>query len=371
MRALATALVLAASLSGCGAKTGLLVPDASLPDDAPDVSDALDVIDVSDAPDVSDVSDACAARTLPLERFSAEVIFVIDRSGSMGERTPSGITRWSAVTMALASALPAVERELWMGLIQFPGAISTENQCGDNTRLELTPRLTNAANMLTALRSTTPTGGTPTFEALQAAANYYRTAPAAGRVRGRYLVLATDGGPNCNADPAIAGSACVCTSPRGCGGPRGNLSCLDAERTIALLARLASDGVPTFVIGTPGNDVASLPRTLERMAVAGGRPRATPGEAPFYRAEDVGEFTEAFRSITTALVRCRYVTNPVADPGQVSVRVGGREVPRDATRADGWDWTNPATGEVVLYGAACEAAQRPDGVVSLRYGCVE
>ncbi len=361
MRALAGNLLLTALLAGCGAKTGLLVPDVELPEDHVDVMDVADATDATDAPDV------CAARPLPAERFAAEVIFVIDRSGSMGERTPSGVTRWGAVTSALASVLPAVDRELWVGLIQFPGAITSDNQCGDNGRVELTPRLTNGGNVLAALRRTNPTGGTPTYEALQTAANYYRTTPAVGRVRGRYLVLATDGGPNCN--PLLRGSSCVCTSPRGCGGPSGNLSCLDDGRTIDLLSRLARDGVPTFVIGTPGDDIASLPRTLDRMAVAGGRPRTTPGEPAYYRAEDVDQFTTAFRTITTALVRCRYVTNPVADPSRVSVRVGATALARDPSHADGWDWNNPQTGEVVLYGSACEAAQRPDGNVSLRYEC--
>ena len=269
--------------------------------------------------------------------------------------------------MALASVLPAVDRELWVGLIQFPGAITAENQCGDNSRVELTPRLMNAANVLATLRATTPLGGTPTFDALQTAANYYRAVPPAARVRARYLVLATDGGPNCN--PALGGSSCVCTSSRGCLGPRGNLSCLDADRTVSLLERLARDGVPTFVIGTPGQDVAALAPTLERMAVAGGRPRAVAGEPAYYRAEDVGEFTAAFRSITTALVRCRYVINPVADPSRVQVRVGGRDVAQDATGINGWSWVSPATGEIVLRGDACEAAQQPGGAVTFWYLC--
>ncbi len=368
MRSLVQASLLATLCLGCGAKTGLLVPDVELRD-TPDATDAMDAPDVTDALDATDLPDVCVPRSLPYERFVAEVIFAIDRSGSMGERTPSGITRWNAVTQALASVLPAVDRELWVGVIQFPGAITAENQCGDNSRLELAPRSLNGASVLAALRSTTPNGGTPTYDALQTAANYYRTSMPVARVRGRYLVLATDGGPNCN--PALGGPSCVCTSARGCNGPRGNLSCLDDERALSLLTRLASDGVPTFVIGTPGQDVAALTPTLQRMAIAGGRPRRVPGEPAFYLAEDVGEFTTAFREITTELVRCRYVTNPVADPAQMTVRVGGRAVPRDPTRAEGWDWSNAQSGEVVLYGSACEASQRPEGVVSLRYGCVE
>mgnify|MGYP001018561955 CR=1 FL=1 len=356
-----TILLLSMLAAGCGAKTGLLVPDAALPDDRPDVA--------SDAPDVFDVPDTCVGRPLPLERFAAEVVFVIDRSGSMNDPAPSGVTRWRALTTALEAVLPAVDRELLVGLIQYPGPITATNACGDNSRLEFTPRLLNARPVLGALARTTPIGGTPTYEALGAVEAYYGAVPPVGRVRGRYVVLATDGGPNCNG--ALSASACVCTNTRGCGGFRGNLSCLDDARTIERLAAMARAGHATFVIGIPGEDLRALPQTLERMAVAGGRPRLSPGVSAYYRAEDVGEFTAAFRTITTELVRCRYVTNPVADPMQVSVHVGARVVRQDRTHTDGWDWTSPATGEIVLYGAACEASQRADGVVSVRYGCVE
>jgi len=360
MRAAIPALFLAAAAAlGCGAKTGLLVPDVLSPPDAADVPDAFD------APEAEDV---CRPQPLPVERFAAEVILVIDRSGSMSERTPSGVTRWQAVTTALSRVLPAVERELLVGLTQFPGPARGDTQCGDNSRIELAPRLLNANNVLATLGRTAPTGGTPTFDALRAAQAWYRANPPSGRVRGRYLLLATDGGPNCNA--SLVGATCTCTNPRtGCNLPRGELACLDDDRTVNLLRELSGAGVATFVIGTPGDDPGSLPQTLDRMAIAGGRPRPGAGASRFYRAEDVDEFATAFRSITTELVRCRYVTNPVDDPAQVSVTVGGREVPRDPRRADGWDWTSVSSGEVVLFGAACEASQRAGGAVSIRYGC--
>jgi len=356
---LAALLSMALLASGCGAKTGLLVPDAYTPPDA---------VDVLDVPDVPDGADACLSQPLPIERFAAEVILVIDRSGSMGERTRSGVTRWQAITTALSRVLPAVDRELHLGLIQFPGPIRGNNQCGDNGTIELAPRLLNARNVLTVLSRTMPAGGTPTFEALRAAQRWYRDNLPSGRVRGRYLLLATDGGPNCN--PALNGSTCVCTNPRsGCSLPRGELACLDDDRTVALLRELSASGIATFVIGTPGDENASLTQTLDRMAIAGGRPRHGAGASRFYRAEDVDEFVTAFRAITTELVRCRYVTNPVDDPSRVRVFVGGREVPRDVLRKDGWDWVSTVSGEVVLFGAACEASQQAGGAVSFAYAC--
>jgi hypothetical protein len=337
----------------CGAKTGLLLPD---------VASAPDATDVVTLPDV------CVERRLPIERFSAEVILVIDRSGSMIERTPSGMTRWRALVTALERALPVVDRELWLGLVQFPGMLTTENQCGAVPGVELSPRVGNTANVLAALGRTMPVGGTPTFDALRGAATYYRNTPPLGRLRGRYLVLATDGGPNCN--PALSPMTCACTSPRGCAGMRGNLACLDDDRTVEQLERLARDGVRTFVIGVPGAE-AQLPRTLQRMAIAGGAARTVPGEASYYRAEDVREFTTAFRTITTTLARCRYVTNPVSDASRLRVRVGATDVPHDTTRTNGWAWSSEPAGELALHGAACEAAQQAGVTVSLYEACLE
>jgi hypothetical protein len=338
---------------GCGAKTGLLVPDAAAPDDLPDARDVVDAADV------------CVGRSLPVERFVAEVIFVIDRSGSMAEVTPSGATRWQAITGALGRVLPAFDRDLWMGLIQFPRAVTEADQCGDNSGLDVLPRLGNSGNILASLGFARPFGGTPTFAALQSAAQHFRTTPPVGRVRGRYLILATDGGPNCNG--SLPAATCTCTGALRCQGLGGALSCLDDVRTIELVRSIAREGVGTFVIGVPGAELG-LPETLNALATAGGRPR--PNATAYFPAQDSDEWATAFREISTALVRCRYVTNPVADPSQVSVSVGGRAIARDPSHTDGWDWVSAGTGELVVYGPACDAAQRA-GNVTLRYGCVE
>lgn len=358
------AVVCAALLAACGAKTGLRVPDVPAVDDRPDVAD----FDAPDAADAPDVGDACRPTVLPVERFAAEVIFVIDRSGSMNDRVTPERTRWQELTAALADVLPAVDRELWTGLVQYPTTrAGTANACGLSPDVEIAPRPGNAANILAALRRSNPVGGTPTHDALNVAAGYYDRTPMFGRIRGRFFVLATDGGPNCNG--AIPRSECVCTNRVGCVGPQGALSCLDDARTTSLLRSLNARGLATFVIGVPGAE-SNLEATLDAMALAGGRARsASLGGERYYRAGDAASFTRAFREITTALSRCRFVTNPLRDPSEARVVVDGRAVPFDPSREDGWDWERVETGEFALFGPTCAALQGAPGVVRVETGC--
>ncbi|MBI5513747.1 MAG: VWA domain-containing protein [Deltaproteobacteria bacterium] len=356
------AVGLALFTTACGAKTGLRVPDV-LDERAPDVPEASDAPDV---PDLPDLPDTCRAVPQPVDRLTSEVLFVIDRSASMSDRTESGATRWGALTAALGQVLPAVDRELWTGLVVFPAVPrGGTTACGVGREVDLPPRPQQASALLATLRAAATGGGTPTFDALQVAARHYQNTPPTGRVRGRFLVLATDGGPNCNAGLSI--NTCTCTNPRGCSGLSANTSCLDDVRTLGALRTLVSQGVQTFVIGIPSGDLAFLDNTLNAMAIAGGRPRE--GTPRYYRAEDSDAFTRVFREITGSLVRCRYVTNPVPDPGRVSVWIGGQRVPRDPTRLTGWDWHRVEAGEFVLYGDACQAAQRDGARVTTRYDC--
>jgi Mg-chelatase subunit ChlD len=352
--------------AACGARTGLLLPtpDAAGLSDASDAGDVIDVVDAGDVVDARDAADVCTPRTQPVVRFSAEVLFVIDRSGSMADRTPSGITRWEAMTSALAQVLPSVDRELWTGLVLYPNAGSlSATACAAPTQSSLSPRALNATNIMSTLRGASLGGGTPTWDALRVASNYYSANPPLGSLRGRYVVLTTDGGPNCN--PTLDARTCVCTNGRGCLGSRGNLSCLDEARTVSLLGELAARDVPTFVIGT-GSDVA----VMNNLAVAGGRarPLALRGTR-YYRAEDASDFITNFRAITTSLVRCRFVTNPVPEGARVTVRVGARGWEEDPTRVDGFAWERRESGEFTLNGPACEEAARGGGAVRLEFPC--
>src|SRR6185437_11805536 len=105
--------------------------------------------------------------------------------------------------------------------------------------------------------------------------------------RENYVVLITDGAPNCDASFAATTSNCedgtgYCTSPGACVSSAGTnetaapLGCLDENATVAMVQSLAQSDIRTFVIGI-GADFANASSptvdTLNQCALAGGVPR--------------------------------------------------------------------------------------------------
>ena len=390
-----------AAFAACGAKTGLREPDASAaPDvadvadvadvmDTPDVMDAPDVADVPDVVDVADVPPACVPGRFELERRSAEVMFVIDRSGSMsyainGRRafgdTP---TRWRVLRDAFASALPAFDATLSFGAKFYPRVIDasqpppTAFSCTTEPGVDLAPAAANTAALLGIFDDTDPLGPTPTWEALDKTVRFLRARP--GRGVARAILLATDGGPNCaTTRPAV----CRCTSagPRACAptNPDPAASCLDDARTLALIRDAAQpvardvQPVPVFVVGIddPVEEGPDFRDVLEAMAQAGGRPRREAGRSGYYSIRRAEDLAVAFDAVLRSVQRCTFVTPSRPDDADaIDVELQGVLSPRDAARVDGWDWTDRDFGELTFFGAACERAAREGAVVRARVGC--
>jgi hypothetical protein len=181
-----------------------------------------------------------------------------------------------------------------------------------------------AARMTAALAAGGPSGMTPTTEALRNAENYLRTNPSPRR---RFLLLATDGAPNC--------SGSVSTTVAQISGIRSRLN------------------IDTFVLGIPGSD-GSLRTALNQMAVAGGRPR--PGATQFYEASSAADLETALRAITASTVSCTYrLSMRPMDPNRVTVTFDGRTIARDP--ANGWDYTDGTSMSIRFNGAACMQLQ--------------
>lgn len=253
----------------------------------------------------------CTAGEFSLEPVVPDVMLVLDRSKSMTTSFGAS-TRWQTLVSALSVVLPPVDGEMALGLYLFPSA--SGEQCAVSSTPELYPQVNQVPALLTRLRTSAMSGGTPTAEALAAAASHLSSE------RPRAMVLATDGLPNCAGD----------------------------EATLDTLAALSNEGIPTWVVGI-GDDVNGE-ALLDAMAVAGGRP-------PRSSASSASGLEAAFTSIRTELSRCSFTTPSVPDDGGgIVVTLDGAVVPEDASGVSGWTWTSLERGELALRGEWCERA---------------
>jgi len=343
------AALLAAALGlACGAKTGLRVPDAS-DDVTADVDDAFVRFD------------ACVAGRFALARREAQIVFVVDRSGSMSQPiNGGGPSRWDAMRAVFGETLRPFEGAIRMGALLYPrrpdsAALASAQACDQlpGAGVDVAPRQRNADAVLAAINAVGPSGATPTAAAIGRATRY--TLASGSRELARYLVVATDGAPNCN--PTLDPATCVCSyGTVSCASAGvGARYCLDDDGAVAAISSARAQGVTTYVVGIDGDLAPEYVAVLDRMAVAGGRP--LDGARRYYSIQNAAALTAAFEGIQRTIVRCAYVTpSRPDDPGRITVRAGGAEVPRDPARRDGWDWTDPGYGELTLFGPACERA---------------
>ena len=273
--------------------------------------------------------------------------------------TPIGNRRWDLLREALATVLPDAENLLEMGAKFYP--YDDMMSCEAPPGVELPPAPFNTSELLDIIDRSTPGGGTPTAWALEYARDYFVEHPRPGVAR--FIVLTTDGGPNCNPYAYTPGEVCICTGvPEDCATPElSEFNCLDAEHTLDVIENTyAAHDIPVYVIGIDDPFRAELADFLDEMAVAGGRPRSEPGGRQFYSIRREDDLTDAFDTITSTIARCVFTVSPVPPMDRfMDVVVDGRSVSRDPSQADGWDWTSVDEGEVTFFGSACDLVSAP------------
>jgi hypothetical protein len=208
-------------------------------------------------------------------------------------------TRWSTLSSTVGTFLQQNNQSARYGLTFFPEPPSDDvnQQCTPTTSVQapIPPgtqdsdaaalqALADAARAaLASVQSANPMGptgtggGTPTGASL----GYFVSHPEAvvDRARDAYVLLLTDGLPNCNANlgPTVGTSSCVCTleSDQDCLDARPlGIGCLDDTATVSVISYLQSHlQIATIVLGF-GAETAlpSAASTLQAMAVAGGFP---------------------------------------------------------------------------------------------------
>lgn len=245
-----------------------------------------------------DASTSLACRT--------SAILVVDRSGSMRENTLDGAQKWAALLAALEAVLPRIEHNVALGLVMFPQAVegggprTSDSACALRTTLDLEPQFNAASAIMARLRASPPDGPTPTAGAVEVAGRWFVDHP--GSDGDRYLILATDGAPNCN--PSLSPSTCTCTgAASSCssgGGASASINCLDDARTLESIDLFRRREVFTYVVGLNGAEAFSS--VLDAMADAGGRAR---GVTPrFYPANTADDLARELSTITSGIANC-------------------------------------------------------------------
>jgi hypothetical protein len=375
MSSLRRVVTLLAALVACGGpfRPGALDPLTF------DAGGPADTFSRPEAIPVPDRMPSCGGTAVSLTRREAEVLFVVDRSGSMVEMTLGGRSKWASLVDTFRNVLPTLQADLTMGLLVFPKVLrpSTSMEplppsevCDVLRTLDVEPGRNNAGAIMAQLGRALPGGATPTNAALEVAAEYYRRTP--DRVGARYLVLATDGGPNCN--PTLESATCRCSAQpeamlcRSTTNIYARINCLDDTRTVSTIAALRAMGIETFVLGLPGTE--ALADVLDRMAEAGGRARPA---APRYLVVTSPEnLVREFQALTSGLIECRFrLTMPPPDPTLVDLRLGGQSLIHDTGRRDGWDWSDDTHEEILFFGPTCDTLRASSGGTRLvaAFGC--
>ena len=137
------------------------------------------------------------------------VLLVIDSPAVWKISRGFASDKWTALKSALGSVLSNVNERVHVGLVLYP--FSTErpidiDDCGVDcctvpdgeaaVVVNVGPGSESAPAINAGLAATSPGGGTPTAAALARAYDYFDTGAGAALSGSRYVLLATDGGPN-------------------------------------------------------------------------------------------------------------------------------------------------------------------------------
>ncbi|MBW2536416.1 MAG: VWA domain-containing protein [Deltaproteobacteria bacterium] len=309
----------------------------------------------SDADGDSDSDSDCAESNYPIEYNPINMLIVLDRSRSMTNNTISdnGPTYATVVSDAIKQVVQNNQDMINFGLAVFPSTLCVDGE--ENSPDQCTPA-ESPENPLVDVGEQTYTqiqlsldnigtcGGTPICESLVWGLDYLQTT--LGTVNPEvadlpaFVILATDGAPNCNPNGDIG--TCECTAAT-CALPE---QCLDDMCTYNAALQLASNGIPVFVIGV-GDDVAAWDEVMDNIAVYGGTNQYYPADSP-------ESLEQVLEEITGQAISCTFevdwdnVDGDFVDKGCDKVRVfsdpGDEEVlyscdcSDDAPDSPAWHW---------------------------------
>jgi hypothetical protein len=339
---------------GDGGSGGSGMPDAEPVmvklDTAPGWWGEADAQHEPDLPAVPTADANCGLLSSDTVRQSVDVLLVLDRSSSMdwsiadecycATSTSTGTrcddptnctTRWNALKPAVQTTLSTSKYVNW-GLKFFTTPNTTGN-CGVSKTMEVQVKPDAADEINSQIDRANLGPSTPTAAALTAATDYLKTVSDTNK---RFILLATDGEPNC---------------PAG-----GTWSTSDVTGASNAAAAALAAGFPVYVVGIgPSLD------NLTALAKAG-------GTNDYYPVSSPEQLAQALSSIGKAVGSCTFQSKDAPpDPNNVAVYVNKQLIQQNAD--DGWKY-GATPQEIELTGSYCEhITAGEDTSVQILFGC--
>jgi hypothetical protein len=290
---------------------------------------------------VPDEPTGCGKQTFPVAatKQSPNIMMAVDESGSMTEQiSGSNQSKWTALDGAVNMLLGQFSGSAQWGLSIFPN--SPNNACsagqidiavGANTTTAILAKMN-------ALNDNNIGGNTPTNQTLQAMLG--SAAGLTDATRANYVLLMTDGQPNCG----------------------GNAK--DVAATVAQLYA-QTPSVRTFVVGI-GDGASSDPNALNSWADAGHTART--GATHYYQVNTVNDLQAAFADIVNGVASCTYqLSMKPADATLIVAYINGVAVPQDPTNGTTYD---PGSNSLEFHGTSCDQIKSgASSSLDVIYGC--
>ena len=310
-------------------------------------------VDFGPSPDGGGVDPACARASDEAKLQRLDLVFMLDRSGSMGDGV-NGIAaqKWDPILSSLNAFFADGNSAGISASLQYFPYTNALDQC--NSSAYYAPAVTmsalpNTTAFSSSLAATSPSGDTPTLPALTGALDFAKDLKKADAGLKAAVVLVTDG------------------EPAGCSSSISNVS---------NVAGLAAKSVPTYVIGIGAN----IPG-LDQIATAGGTAPATVvtvGDP----ATTAAQFKAALDGIRGLTVSCNFLVPAppdglVIDAGNVNVNYtppGGAVTTlpysSDCSKPNGWHYDDPNMPQIVeLCPSQCAMVRQNTGRIDVVFGC--
>jgi hypothetical protein len=249
--------------------------------------------------------------------------------------TTAGCSKWSQVSTAMDAVVQATDTNVNWGLVFF----GTNSSCGVTSTPVVAVGAMNGQKVTMAFATNQPSSYTPTATAVDAAVTYMKTLK---DTNPKYLLLATDGLPNCGANS------------------RQNMTADDSPAAEAAVANARNAGFPTFVVGIATDSDQMATNTLNTMAVNGGFPQSG-AATQYYSVSDTASLEGVLNQIVGMVASCTIpLTNVPSNLTNVAVSAQGAsgkpiEIKQDP--ANGWSYTNGTMNVIKLNGSACDNLQ--------------